>query len=160
LQPASRSRTRAFDAISGSVRSRAQGKIFRKHISQDRGKKHRHADPEPRRVMDAPPVAPWGVRLGVVMGAISRHVNPFPPCRRRSRVDESSVTASTIAQIRNRDLLGECNIDAFSVQGEPRSRPITETSGVSRFRRFIGARPRGIERASKADVSQRQGPVC
>ena len=63
--------------------------------------------------------------------------NPFPPCRRRSRVDKSSVTASTIAQIRNRDLLGECNIDAFSVQGEPRSRPIAETSGVSRFRRFI-----------------------
>jgi hypothetical protein len=48
----------AFDALSGSVQARAQREIFRKHIGQDRGKKHRNADPEPRRVMDVPPVAP------------------------------------------------------------------------------------------------------
>jgi hypothetical protein len=63
--------------------------------------------------MDVPPVAPWGVQLGVVMGAISRHLNPFPPCRRHSRIDGSSVTALTIARNLNRNLLGECNIDAF-----------------------------------------------
>ena len=74
----------AFDALSGSVRTRAQREIFRKHIGHDGGKKHRNADPEQRRMMDAPPVAPWGVGLGSVMGAISRHVNLFPPCRRRT----------------------------------------------------------------------------
>jgi hypothetical protein len=69
----------AFEALSGTVQARAQGEIFRKHIGQDRGKKHRNADPEPRRVMDVPPVAPWGIQFGAVMVAISRHLNPFPP---------------------------------------------------------------------------------
>ena len=103
----------AFDALGGVVQTRAQGEIFRKHIGQDRGKKHRNAEPEPRRVMDASPVAPWGVQLDSAMGVISLHLNPFPSCRRRSRADGSRVTALAIAQNCNRNLLGECNIDAF-----------------------------------------------
>ena len=71
-------------------------------------------------------------------------------------VDGSSVPALTIARFRNRNLLGEFNIDAFLTRGELRLRQITELSGVSRFRSFIGVPLRGIERVSKADASQRE----
>ena len=117
----------AFDALGGVVQTRAQGEIFRRHIGQDRGKKHRNADPKPRRVMDVSPVAPWGVRPDSAMGVISRHLNPFPPCRRRSRADGSRVTALTIARIRNRNLLGECNINAFLARSEPSLRQTRRT---------------------------------
>ena len=143
--------------MSGSVQTRAQGEIFRKHLGQAHGKKHRDADPEPRRVMDALTVTPWGVRLGAVRG----HLSSFEPVPllvafvrirwlvSRRLYDRPNPKSGSARRIRHRCAL---------IWGEPSSRQVTVLSGVSRFRLFIGVPLRGIEPVSKADVSRREGP--
>ena len=90
------------------MRARTQREIFRKYIRQDRGKKHRNANPEPRRVMDTPPVMLLDVQLGSAMAAIPGHLNSLAPCRHRSHVEGLSVAALAMARIQEHDPLGEC----------------------------------------------------
>ena len=45
-----------LDPLDRYVATRTQREVFRKYIGQDRGHKHRDADPKPRRMMYTPPV--------------------------------------------------------------------------------------------------------
>jgi len=78
----------ALDSRGRSMKTRAQREVFRKNVGQDRDHKHRRADPEPRRMMDAPPVARRNRDLFPVAMQVPGQVASLP---------SNSMTASAMA---------------------------------------------------------------